>query len=270
MNMTRENKLALVVGFGLVLFVGILISDHFSTARNQESADIRSGRLVDPLAQSRHDNATLIELPGSRPEEEASRRTGPLAMSPGRIENDEASRPSDPAGRRVDPVPPRNEIPRIVMGANNGDERSDSGGSGRRVDFVFHEVRPGESLIGIARRYYADDSLVKELARFNEIDNPDTIRVGHRLRIPEVDALRSGAAGRGHSSNEPSTDQPRSDATVYTTYTVKRGDTLSEISQELLGTARRWREIYEMNRDVIRDADNLIAGTELKIPRPGR
>ena len=27
--MTRENKLALVVGFGLILLVGILISDHF-------------------------------------------------------------------------------------------------------------------------------------------------------------------------------------------------------------------------------------------------
>ena len=30
--MTRENKLALVVGFGLLLFVGILVSDHFSAA----------------------------------------------------------------------------------------------------------------------------------------------------------------------------------------------------------------------------------------------
>ena len=31
--MTRENKLALVVGFGLMLFVGILVSDHFSAQR---------------------------------------------------------------------------------------------------------------------------------------------------------------------------------------------------------------------------------------------
>ena len=28
--MTREHKLALVVGFGLVLFVGILIADHMA------------------------------------------------------------------------------------------------------------------------------------------------------------------------------------------------------------------------------------------------
>lgn len=39
--MTREHKLALLVGFGLVLVVGILISDHFSKARTaQLSADV--------------------------------------------------------------------------------------------------------------------------------------------------------------------------------------------------------------------------------------
>ncbi|RLS28307.1 MAG: hypothetical protein DWH76_00315, partial [Planctomycetota bacterium] len=36
--MTRENKLAMVVGFGLLLFVGILVSDHFSTAQRQAAA----------------------------------------------------------------------------------------------------------------------------------------------------------------------------------------------------------------------------------------
>ena len=38
--MTREHKLALIVGFSLVLIVGVLISDHFSPARRQDvSAD---------------------------------------------------------------------------------------------------------------------------------------------------------------------------------------------------------------------------------------
>ena len=38
--MTRENKLALVVGFGLLLFVGILVSDHFSAAQRQETTKL--------------------------------------------------------------------------------------------------------------------------------------------------------------------------------------------------------------------------------------
>ena len=52
------------------------------------------------------------------------------------------------------------------------------------------------------------------------------------------------------------------------TYVVKPGDSLSEIASDLLGSGRRWREIYEMNRDVIKDPDNVVAGTRLKIARP--
>lgn len=37
-NVTREHKLALIVGFSLVLVVGVLISDHFSKARSQQLA----------------------------------------------------------------------------------------------------------------------------------------------------------------------------------------------------------------------------------------
>jgi nucleoid-associated protein YgaU len=35
-NVTREHKLALIVGFALVLVVGILVSDHFSKARTSQ------------------------------------------------------------------------------------------------------------------------------------------------------------------------------------------------------------------------------------------
>jgi len=39
---TREHKLALIVGFSLVLIVGVLISDHFSPARTQ---DVSAGAM---------------------------------------------------------------------------------------------------------------------------------------------------------------------------------------------------------------------------------
>jgi LysM repeat protein len=191
MKMTRENKLALVVGFGLMLFVGILISDHFSTARNQEAADIRSGRLVDPLAQSRHDNALLIETVSRAGDDSSGRRTGPLAMNPTQIPAPQDSGDSTRAERRIEPTPPRNEIPRIVMGGNNAVGGATPGQTNAE-NFVFHHVQSGESLIAIARRHYGDDSLARELARFNEIDNPNTIRVGHRLRIPPAEVLRGG------------------------------------------------------------------------------
>jgi nucleoid-associated protein YgaU len=48
------------------------------------------------------------------------------------------------------------------------------------------------------------------------------------------------------------------------TYTVKRGDTLGEISRKLLGTSKRWHEIAEFNK--LEDGDNIPAGTVLKMP----
>ena len=59
-KMTRENKLALVVGFALILVVGILISDHFSTARAQAFADLQAAE--DPLAEGRPPDAPLLDL----------------------------------------------------------------------------------------------------------------------------------------------------------------------------------------------------------------
>jgi nucleoid-associated protein YgaU len=60
--MTRENKLALVVGFGLILFVGILISDHFSVARTQATANLANQKIADPLVSRTRDEPDLISL----------------------------------------------------------------------------------------------------------------------------------------------------------------------------------------------------------------
>ena len=59
MAMSRENKLALIIGFGLVLFVGVLISDHLSEANRQVTADL--AMAVDPLLDE-DDGTTLIEF----------------------------------------------------------------------------------------------------------------------------------------------------------------------------------------------------------------
>ena len=51
------------------------------------------------------------------------------------------------------------------------------------------------------------------------------------------------------------------------TYTVDSGDNLSNIAKQELGDANRWREIYELNKDVIGDNPDLIQpGKKLKLP----
>ncbi len=50
------------------------------------------------------------------------------------------------------------------------------------------------------------------------------------------------------------------------THTVAQGDTLSSIAARYYGSSKRWNDIYEANRDVIPNQNNLKPGTILAIP----
>lgn len=47
---------------------------------------------------------------------------------------------------------------------------------------------------------------------------------------------------------------------------VQKGDTLSEIAQERLGDASRWREIFEANQPMLDDPDRIYPGQVLRMP----
>jgi nucleoid-associated protein YgaU len=47
---------------------------------------------------------------------------------------------------------------------------------------------------------------------------------------------------------------------------VRRGETLSAISQKYYGSAGKWRKIFQANRQLIDDADKIRPGTKLVIP----
>ena len=49
-------------------------------------------------------------------------------------------------------------------------------------------------------------------------------------------------------------------------YVVKAGDSLSKIAKEVLGDASRWTEIFEANKDKIKDPNVISPGQELRLP----
>lgn len=53
---------------------------------------------------------------------------------------------------------------------------------------------------------------------------------------------------------------------IYGVYTVEKGDTLSGISKELLGEANRYKEIFNLNTDILSDPNKIQIGQKLKIP----
>ena len=68
-----------------------------------------------------------------------------------------------------------------------------------------------------------------------------------------VDATRAQGAAVGGTSGGQS-------------YTVKSGDTLSKISQQLYGTANDYMRIFYANRDKIKDPNMIQVGQQLTIP----
>jgi nucleoid-associated protein YgaU len=78
------------------------------------------------------------------------------------------------------------------------------------------------------------------------------------------------ATGRRAGVNLPAGQTPAT-ATGGETYTVVGGDSLSKIAKKHLGSANRWKEIYEANRSVIGDDPDLIKpGQKLRLPVSGR
>ena len=54
--------------------------------------------------------------------------------------------------------------------------------------------------------------------------------------------------------------------TVSGTYTVKTGDSLSKIARSQLGSSNRWGEIYELNKDIIKNPSMIFPGQVLRMP----
>lgn len=50
------------------------------------------------------------------------------------------------------------------------------------------------------------------------------------------------------------------------TYIVQKGDTLQKISEEMYGTTKKWKKIFEANKDILGDPDQIRVGQKLIIP----
>ena len=124
-----------------------------------------------------------------------------------------------------------------------------------------HTVTTGESLWSIADRELGDATRWHEIADLN----PGTH--GPRWRILAGTTVTLPTA---HSDKDSATDAARRGGA---TYTVRSGDTLSEIAEDRLGDADRYPQIFAASRDTrqadgrhLRDPDLILPGWHLTIP----
>ncbi len=61
-------------------------------------------------------------------------------------------------------------------------------------------------------------------------------------------------------------DAYKADEIPTKTYTLKKGETLRQLSRSIVGTSDIWIELFLLNRSKISDWDNLPNGIQIKIP----
>ena len=78
--------------------------------------------------------------------------------------------------------------------------------------------------------------------------------------------IRVKPGAQASASQTQATPQPTPAKAAMKTYTVKSGDTLSEIAKRELGSANKYMEIFNANKDQLTDPDKIKPGQVLKIP----
>ncbi len=281
--MTREQKLALIMGFALVLVVGVLVSDHLSRASRADalSTDGLDGGLaqrptldVNPtlIVNNTALNSDTFATPEPAYDVANERRTP--TRDPGFFDG--------VSDQVVDTAREFGELPttlKLTEGHSSRVPEIEMGGPvltiGRPDPARVYRVKPNDSLWGIAEREYDDGALHSRLAEYNHdrIGSGGTLREGASLLIPAKDVLlayRRGderLVGSGRARETRPAPTTREEPRVRTrTHVVKKGETLSEICMDLLGTSKRWREVVELNNGNIDDDGGVRIGQEILLP----
>ncbi len=137
-----------------------------------------------------------------------------------------------------------------------------AGAAGREAAVDNHRVQPGDTFSSLSHGYYGSTTLTRFLIDSNpQIPDPDRLRIGTIVRIPPRPADSTMQAPAGSSVAKASDGPP--------TYVVKPGDSFYVIARDVLGDARRWKELLELNRKAVKgDPTRLQAGQLLVLPSP--
>ncbi len=142
----------------------------------------------------------------------------------------------------------------------DGDRLSD-------IAIKFYGPKEGKKFANVQKIYEANKKTLKSI---------DSLQVGQKLVIPPLNEkekaiLKTGmfekvaketkpAAAPAAAATEKKASKPMQE------YVIKEQDTLWKIAAKFLGDGNRYEEIASLNESVIKDPENLVVGTKIKIP----
>jgi nucleoid-associated protein YgaU len=135
---------------------------------------------------------------------------------------------------------------------------------------ISYTVKKGDNLEKIARRHYGPASARRWRAIYNAnknvIADPHRLPIGAKLSIPQGGLMKSGDVSKQASGALRIGDQDGADGSKTRWYTVRRYDTLVSISIKQLKNANRYNQIFELNRDKIKNPNLLMPGMRIRLP----
>ncbi|WP_157470269.1 hypothetical protein [Gemmata sp. SH-PL17] len=151
-------------------------------------------------------------------------------------------------------------------------------------DVDIHTVMSNEDYKSISREFYNEDRFAAALSAYNQ---NRAIRAGDRVDVPPIHVLKrkfpqmvgggavqpaSGSRSTAPSQPEWNNAAPRPVTNGRSVFTVPNGNgmTLQQIARQTMGSEQRWRDIYDLNRQITRPDEVQTPGTELKLPTDAR
>ncbi len=121
-----------------------------------------------------------------------------------------------------------------------------------------YTVKQGDSLWTIAESVYNSGYRWVDIARANNLGNPNEIEEGMILKLPKVTLTPT-------STLTPTPQIQIGQAIKESFYTVKKGDSLWNIALRSYADGYRWVDIARANN--LENPDLIFSGNTLKIPR---
>lgn len=83
---------------------------------------------------------------------------------------------------------------------------------------------------------------------------------------PDKPDFSDVVSGSSSTAPSPAAAPAAGGAPTVRMYVVQGGDSLSKISKKFYGDANKWKQIFEANRDVVKNPDLIQPGWRLRIP----
>jgi nucleoid-associated protein YgaU len=235
---TREHKLALIVGFSLVLLVTVLISDHFSRARQARIAAVKPDEtaVADANVPAPVDPMKALDSLNSHPAPSLQPEASRLVSAPAPATTPpapEATGPSlgDPTSQQPTQVAtagPSDDLTKTII-RNGGTVHMDSSGNG---SFTLPAAVGTSGIRTLDAKNRAGET--------SKVANApiETSPKGAPAK-PEIETVRIHA--------------------------VQKGETLFQIADKYYGTGHVWRELAKYNG--VKDKEGVVrVGMRLKVP----